>query len=215
MTSNINFHPIPQSQQATVENFKASIGRYVDTNRVDSIKASHKAQLEAIRKDPRLTAEGKRSELAKAHVASRDQMNELRTQFKTGLAADKLRIQRRLFGSVTADPTDIVSARDAHERASRISSQQDAITLLERAQITGDTALSRAIFHQAARHNWNEAITTHAETSPGAADGLKELRDLPEGDMTENLAFALPLPNEFVGMTAKGVDAELRKYADE
>lgn len=188
-----------------------NISRFIDTTQLDTARRNYEHATAQIRRDPNLSDTGKRNQIAKAHIKAANEIHELRQQFKANVSAEKARIQRRVFGPGSADPNDIVSHRDALTRATALTTQGEALQLLEWAEISGDTALSRAVAFQAHRSNWDEAIAEHDRQHPGAASSIQELSDLPElsgenGAIAESIVFKLTAADELRTTDDSGIE---------
>lgn len=112
-----------------------------------AVRRALSREVEAIRADDRLSADGKRGAIARATLSARADMRTLRQGADAREEQERHEAQYRLFGVGTRGVgTDLLAARDAHDRAERITSPAEAAQLLDRAERTGDISLGRAVF---------------------------------------------------------------------
>ena len=143
--------------------------------------AAYDAQVKAIRQDANLSEQGKRRDLAELYVQQKQTSAELRS-IEDRQRADRLReLDRVIYGGPSSDPGEIISARDAADRADALESPADARRLLARADRTGDKLLASAVARRASEAGWRQVLADYAASRPRAREALDELRQL-QGD---------------------------------
>src|SRR3954453_24134748 len=114
-----------------------------------------------IKDDKDLADEGRHRRLADEWAQARKALEGLRDAEGTQLVKRQQELERRLFGSGLGGldaATSAISARDAQDRAERLTTPQEAASLLHRAEQNGDQALARAVAQHAARRS-DDAMT--------------------------------------------------------
>ena len=82
----------------------------------------------AIRADKTLSAEGKRLAIAKKTAWAQDQINAVRERVAAADSEARTRLRRSLFGlPPNASPSDVISFRDAQDRAARLNKPSAAL----------------------------------------------------------------------------------------
>lgn len=161
---------------------------------------AHGKRADAIRRETRLSDEGKQAQLAANYLAHQKQLDTLRANATGAVESRKTQLRKQLFG-VAQDPATLASFRDAQARAAELPNAQAAHDALDRAAITGDHLQAKATALTAADRGWSDALDHYAADTPGAGDALAELAQLNSGDpritrVTNDMAFSLPLPPE-------------------
>ncbi len=112
--------------------------------------------------------------------------------FSVWLAARQRELEHRLFGLGGYGPdsaTHAISARDAHDRAGRLTRPQEAASLLHRAEHNGDQVLARAIAQHAVDQSrgamtreieraWDEVLGAFVEARPHLQNVVEELAQI-------------------------------------
>jgi len=145
-------------------------------------------ELAAIHSQRDLSDVGKQRRSARVVVKAQDQLKALQAAEAARVADREDALTRQLFASVgknsvtgATDATSVISARDAADRASRITSPKDAARLMDLADLHGDAVLLRALAREcASRGNplepeYRRLFRTWADRQEGAADAIAEL----------------------------------------
>ncbi len=162
--------------------------KYVNMDAAKGVRDSYADQVSNIRKDTKLTEAGKRVEVARAYYTAKHSLDQIRNELQQNVAAEELRLSRQLFGPPDPSPAGIASHRDARTRATNLISRERALKAWEAAQIDGDQSMQRAIAHTAHQRNWTDVVQAHTSATAGAADTLRELKDLPTGGTAQKIA---------------------------
>ncbi len=95
------------------------------------------------------------------------------------------------------------SFRDAIARAEGAAKPEDALRMLARAEMIGDSLLAKAVALIAYERQWFGVLGEYAKTSPSIEDSLQELEDFEVGlggrrrQFSDKVAFTqIPEPNE-------------------
>jgi hypothetical protein len=176
--------------------------------RATDAKRDFEVKLAAIRADTTRTAEAKKQRIAAAlapaldivHTAKRDEL----TNYKTAMT----RLEKDLFGlPANQTTTDVVSYRDAQDRADTLTLDdvgvRAATDLLERADLSGDTHLTRAIFTRAMRLGWTKVTDAYLDRHPDQRAAVDQYRELRRYDPTTSMmafySYKFPAPQELGG----------------
>lgn len=100
-------------------------------------------------------------------------------------------LRRDLFGSTITDTQTAISFRDAQSRVGGLADQEEALKLLDQAELAGDTVMVKALMQRAVERSWDEVANSYAEKHPHYRDKLKELLALqtPKGIFSNGDTF--------------------------
>ncbi|PRA83509.1 hypothetical protein [Microbacterium sp. MYb66] len=152
---------------------------------------SHANAIEAINRDPNLSDQGKKEQIAALE-------NDRAAERKTGIASEKeiirnkiSELERRLDGFVGYSSDNIMKFRDAQDRAEDITDPDKAAKVMARAIRTNDTTLAHALFRRALEERWDDARHLFAADSPAIAQIAHDIQKLHElHDASFNRAVA-------------------------
>ncbi|MFE8884930.1 hypothetical protein ACFYLX_03685 [Pseudarthrobacter enclensis] len=167
-----------------------------------SLIGEHNDQIERIRQDRNLTPEGKTRRIAAVHLRYRRQVTQLEAEDKASRASQADSLRRSLFGLYGTDPNSLISYRDAQDRAGSIDSEDKALDLLDRADLSNDEILAKAIVGRAAEIGWNSVVRTYTAKHPYYGEKLQELAQLGQDEtsveaiMNHAMSYSLPAPAE-------------------
>ncbi|WP_018762422.1 hypothetical protein [Arthrobacter sp. 135MFCol5.1] len=172
-------------------------------------RAALRTRTEAIRNDKRLTSEAKQAAIAREYLQTKRQVQELYAAEKTAKAARRNELTKSLFGQEGfTSAQDAISYRDAQDRADSIpvNAEDRALTLLKRAELSGDTSLTKALLNRALEAGWVNVANAYIEANPYKGAQLEELWGLQDPDpaspaalqaqITESATFDVPKPDE-------------------
>lgn len=148
----------------------------------DKANASGKAYrgaLEKIRSDTRLSEEGRKVAAARAYLAAKTGINAWVAAQETAEREALAGARRRLFApgvGLTTSPAQVVSRRDAADRADHLTKPSEAARLLRRATESADHDLARAIVSVSWDHGWRDVIGAYVEARPEEAGAAEALR---------------------------------------
>lgn len=108
---------------------------------------AYSKQVERVRRDTNLSAVGKQRALAKLYIQARDDVAMAREAADRAYRVRYSQLESLAFGIHTqaSDPTAAISLRDALDRAAMVKDPDEAQQLMNRAMVTGDEILARAI----------------------------------------------------------------------
>ncbi|MFF8829129.1 hypothetical protein [Streptomyces sp. NPDC015131] len=135
-----------------------------------------------------LTPQAKRTMLARAFIAARNQLDELKAGEEKRIHREREQLERKLFGvhGFAPDPTAVVARRDANDRASQYQTPKEAAQAMRRAQRDGDHILAKAIAARAADWSgdptWAAVVDQYVADKPAEAETLQAMRQLPDTD---------------------------------
>ena len=182
----------------------------------DKIRASFAAKSKAIKERPDLNDEGRALQLGRAYARSRDEMTKQKRADIERTERRRADLQQRLFGNPRNwDSTATISYRDALDRADRLKTPDEAAALLERAAMSGDEILGRAVAMKAmgrvgpagmGNHGWAQVVDRWVEGQPPeTATNIQELADIVDASnstqarFAANMSYTLPRPSELNG----------------
>ncbi len=170
------------------------------------VRAEYYRQLENVRSDRELSAEGKKTRITAAWRKAASETKQLQQELRESRETRRRELQQRVFGPLYprfANETERQMAqlnfRDALDRADRVTNDEQATRLLERAERSGDTALARAIAAVAAERGYATTLDTYLATRPDDAETVRELSELTpsaQEHFTERMTFSIERPPE-------------------
>ncbi|TCL84808.1 MULTISPECIES: hypothetical protein [unclassified Rathayibacter] len=196
-------NPEPTQTLSPVDE-KSSAIRATMTNTVDSIRAN-----------TRISDIEKRDQIARAWLDAKKQINALASDTNATRSTRKQALERKLFGIPnTTDASHAISYRDALDRASAIDSttaegERQAVELMRRAEISGDTTLVRALLAVAYERQQVDVINAYANAHEKDDADLNELWKISTEPIDSSVfAFAEPqAPHEVDGAPGHTVQA--------
>lgn len=179
------------------------------------IQNTLKSTVAAVRSDPTLSDAGKTQRLTQAYQEAAGKMAAAKQAHTAAVEAERESLQKSVFGlSFTMSATDAERAaaqamyRDAIDRTAALKTEQDALNMIETANLTGDRTLLKAASLSAYRNGWGKALARYAEIEPDAGRRVYALQDQdvasrdPMQRFGESVAFSLDKPAE-VDMNAE------------
>ncbi|OBH23788.1 hypothetical protein A5693_09595 [Mycobacterium sp. E1319] len=142
--------------------------------------------MEEIRANRSLTQEGKRRELALATLSARRSADKAR-QERAAEREQQLATSRRIaFGNFAGDMTaaDAMSARDAADRAAKITNHAAAKAALSQAILLDDQPYAKAIAAHAHSRGWSDVTNTYGQEF-GVQSFIDDLNNIPSGPRTD------------------------------
>ncbi|WP_132438006.1 MULTISPECIES: hypothetical protein [unclassified Rathayibacter] len=171
--------------------------------------------VDSIRANTRISAIEKRDQIARAWLDAKKQIETLAADTNATRTTQKQALERKLFGIPnTTDASHAISYRDALDRASAIDpttseGERQAVELMRRAEISGDTTLVRALLAVAYERQQVDVINTYANAHDKDDADLNELWKISTEPIDSSVfAFAEPqAPREVDGVTGHTVQA--------
>lgn len=188
------------------------LNTYRDT--AATIRATQARDIEQIRTNPMLSADGKTAAIAKIHGENAQRIKDLEASERTALTEQRLELERSLFGQFDTEPAAVLNYRDAQERVARLTPDDHpaARQLLHTAQISGDTTLAAALLGKALSSGWSDIITSYSEQHPEKAVQLRDLSDVihfqedHEIDFQRSADYSFQKPQEIAHYTDNTID---------
>lgn len=188
------------------------------TEQASQLKKQYTARLEALRNRRDLSDEGRKRQIAKLQVETKDAMRKLAQANNEATEQRQRRLLDRVFGTTGALPSQIVAQRDAMDRAAKIKTADEAAKALELARFTGDHTLAKAIAmrtydfatgDRAISGEWVDVLNRWAQDeAPAIDEALTELSQIhadqaaPSTRLTQGMQFSIPDPSELAGKNA-------------
>lgn len=134
--------------------------------------------LDAVKNDPRLTEDARYQDVNQIRTDLRGKLAALQEKEDT-IVADKLRsLERTVLGTVGSDPTEVISYRDATERASAVDDLRTGEEMMRRALLSGDTGLAKALLNRAVERGWQTVAEAYSAENPAIGTALDDLMRL-------------------------------------
>ncbi len=166
-----------------------------ERNQAANIREALGREVQYLRKQRNLSREGRQAQIAKAVVRAQAKLAELRRAETQRLTERKDQLTKKLFGQTRPDDTKILLIRDASDRAAKIVKVADMEEAMNRAEMTGDPVLLKALAQECARRSndplqsgWGTLFQQWANAEYGANDAVEELGAIAaEGDSTHRM----------------------------
>lgn len=149
------------------------------------LQESLRYTLADIRQDTKLTPEGKRARIAHYYLETKKAVEKLKAEEEANRTKTIAGLRRDLFGhSGVADANKAISIRDAQERVASLglSDEDKALELLDRATLSGDDVLTKAIVTRAVEMQWVNVANTYIDAHPYYGSKLEQLWDIERPD---------------------------------
>lgn len=163
----------------------------------------HNQDVDYIRNNKNLTLEGKTKQIAAVHLDYKQQVNALEAEDRASRASKADSLRRSLFGLTgSSDANATISYRDAQDRVAAIQDENQALELLDRADLSNDEILTKAIVGKAAEEGWGNLVSSYTSKHPYYGSKLQELANLHndensiEGVMNHAMSYTLTAPAE-------------------
>lgn len=149
----------------------------------NAIRQRYEKALAQTRGNPDLTAMAKRERIAAAYSEARIAMEQLRQRLDGDTSAERAKLYNSAFGQsfdqyVRPDDKDraIQLTRDAMDRVEAIETEEDGLRLAQRAALTADTYLAKAIAQRAYERRWTDVLDQAASAHPHLGNALVALQ---------------------------------------
>lgn len=166
-----------------------------ERNQAAKIREALGREVQHLRNQRNLDREGRKARVAKAVVRAQAKLAELRQAETQRLTERKDQLTKKLFGQTRPDDAKILLIRDASDRAAKIGKVADMEEAMNRAEMTGDPVLLKALAQECARRSndplqsgWGTLFQQWANAEYGASDAVEELGAIAaEGDSTHRM----------------------------
>lgn len=143
-----------------------------------SVRAAHNADIKAISESTELTVEAKQRHIAERHAANEKRLNEIRNREDTAREDRISELRLRLVKRRPTDSSDDISWRDAADRAERLETEPQAISVLRQAIDNIDKPLMRSVLRAGYDNGWADVINTYTAANRGDYEDAEELWSL-------------------------------------
>jgi hypothetical protein len=183
------------------------------------LRGEYNQWLERTRNDRTLSAVGKQQQIARKYLEYKREVAAIQAQQETNDQNRLKTLRRELFGMPgTTDGHAAIAYRDAIDRATRLEKEEDALSMLSLAEMSGDSTLAKAIAARGFQRGWNDLVNTYADQFPTSQTKFQELADLesagnPSSQGTAQLIntamiYTIDKPNELSGLqTDRAIEA--------
>lgn len=147
----------------------------------DNLRDEYLRTQAEVASDPALTDTGKREALAPAHATLSEMLKNLRQQERDVVRIKREKLERDVFGlpaGAANNPAQLVSFRDAQDRANRLTDRDEAEQAYKSALRSDDTVLAQAILAQAIQRGWSNVTDDYCTRNPSARTDLDDLRKI-------------------------------------
>jgi hypothetical protein len=146
--------------------------------KVTALRRENQQRLQAIRADRDISEEKKQRLIAKAYLDLKTALEGAQVERDSKTATKRSLLERRLYGlPERANASEMISYRDALDRANQIAANDEAasLALMKRAQVSGDDLLLRAVLAAAYERQQVDVINGYSAANPKAYADVEEL----------------------------------------
>jgi len=171
------------------------------------LRTRWQTKLDSIRNDNSLSNLGKQRAIARDYSAHTAELARLQDQFKGSRTQRKQALEKKYFAlPAGASAQDVLSYRDALDRARSIKDEKDAIASMGQANMIGDTILAKALLSHSYAQGWDQAINAWEGKHTAPEGDLQQLWNLTHeeqlgGSIADEFAFASMEPSELLNTT--------------
>lgn len=164
---------------------------------------SYNRRLEGIKSNPDLSDEERMSFAAEVRQEAVEAQEQAAQDLTTAVAEERRKLERGLFAGPNAGADTLIDRqanaidRESYRNALEATSWQDPeglIDTLERANLTGDETLARAVLVTAHREGYTDVISRYADGRPEEAQRYSQLSSLPGPEALQALSSAYRPP---------------------
>lgn len=177
------------------------------TEQASTIRSTLNSSLDRIRNNSDLSRSARIKQIAAAYSTAKSAIAALEASATSSARARQAELERNLYGITNpSDASYVMSYRDAYNHVAGIefADERSAVTLMTRAETTGDTALTRAALAVAFDRGWVDVINTYANAHKELDEDINNLWDLRTGRGDQDV-FVFSTPD---------TPTELRTYSD-
>lgn len=134
----------------------------------------HKSFAESVKADPTLSAEGKQLHINESLTRTRAKLKALEQQERDEIATKLRSAEAAINRTPGYSSTDIISFRDAQDRAERIENQGEGDRVMQRAIASNDTVLAVAVMRRAVESGWTTVYDQFTAAHPSIAEHVED-----------------------------------------
>ena len=160
---------------------KYSMTTTTEAGLAEKVRADQRTRIEAIRANRNLSPEGKKAQIARIYLESKNEVAKLEKQEAANRKARINDIRKEVFGlNGYQTSQDVISYRDAQDRVAAlgINDEEKALALYDRAELSGDSILAAALVNRALEAGWVNLANTYIEANPYKGEKVEELWEL-------------------------------------
>ena len=175
-----------------------TLDRKIENLRADATSriSGYRQFVAGVNTDPTLTAAGKAQKLAGSKERTKEEVAALKAQEDTAIADEIRNLERAIGGTAGATGANVISFRDAQDRANRVITPAEALNGLRAAITTDDRELARAYLMRAVTEqdqdpvaralsgigadvgDWSTLVREYINAYPNSAQAVTDLFEL-------------------------------------
>lgn len=166
--------------------------------RASAVKDAHHTSRQGILDDPMASDLAKRNRLADLDAQTRGKLDAIKAEQESYIRSLRNRLESELLGFQPSDANSVLLRRDAADRARRITTEDEALAVLNDAVRGGDESLTHAVGYRARQSGWVDVLDAYRVAQPEAADtavALATVEDSTSGaayNFANNITFSSP-----------------------
>lgn len=141
----------------------------------DQVRSEYQSVIAEIDSDDTRTESWKQERRDKAHAEMVAKLRKAHEREKETIDNTIRHIRREMNSTFGEDGSSVIAYRDAQDRAGRLTTEEDAVRLIEQAERSSDRTLALAAFHRSVSKLWMEAVSTFTDSFPEYGAKAQEL----------------------------------------
>lgn len=161
------------------------------------VKDAHAKARQAIKDNPRLSAEAKKDDLAALVKDTSAKLASIKDEQQRYVDNLRATLEQQFRGSLPTDAASVVSRRDAADRARKLD-RKEAMEVLQDAIAGNDADFAHAIGTRARNYGWEDVADAYMAAHPDTADSaaaLSWVEDNTSGgayNLSNSITFSAP-----------------------
>lgn len=172
--------------ETTVDSLRESASR---------ARALRTSEVERFKRDSKMSDSYRKERIEQTNAELRATLQDLERKETEAAETALLALHRTLNGNMFSG-ADIIAARDAEDRASRLKSEKEALNMLDRATRTSDTSLAQSIMRVAIHNNWESCVDAFVSANPNHQETAESIARVgvflhdPEATLQRSFAYS-------------------------
>lgn len=158
----------------------AQLDKKLDDIRAEATRTwqEHKREAEFIQNNRDLTDVAKKEHTDRSLTVTREALKKLEQSEYAEIESSKRAAERAINATAGSSSHDIISFRDAQDRAERITDHSEARRIMDRALASADTVLATAVMRQAVSQGWEDVYQAFTAEHPQIASHVELIAQL-------------------------------------
>lgn len=169
----------------------ATLNTTIDKIRAEATAAftAHKRVEENTYSDKNLSNDGKRARINESRINTAATLTALRAREDDAIKAEVRALESSIQVMTGVNSTDVISYRDAQDRADNLDNERAADRMMRRALASRDTTLATAVMRRAVDSGWTDVFEIYKAEHPTIASRVEDLNTITTWDNSMQADF--------------------------